>query len=478
MKTQLTTRYGIIVALSVILFCGSLWAGGSFLDDFSDGDAQDGSPVTWGWDADGLGERLVTPEGFHLEPNPGMVPWAALLDDEGNDVIYAGNMTIRMQLKVDHSENWGNTGVYFRANRTGDYYQAGIILNQLYLARMSNWTWTVFSQPVIPGFSPTGQDIIIQIDVTDFTDATGQPTSRLEVYSWFPGQDKPSQPQISMVDATFAEGGVAVYADRCSATYRWVEVITEPTEPVVDFNGDGTVDTQDLLKMIRSWGQDDLSVDLVPDGVVDEADLEVLMDSWGQDVNDATLLAHWALDETDGDVAYDRVGLNDATLLGAPIWNPTGGQIDGALALDGQDDCGLADPVCNPASGPFSVLAWIQAGASGQVLVSQAGGTDWLSADPIEGCLMTGSSGGARPGSALCSEAAIIDGDWHRVALVWDGTRRGLYVDDVLAAEDGQSSLEDCFGGLNIGCGVDMTAGTFFSGLIDDVRIYNRAVKP
>ncbi len=33
-------------------------------------------------------------------------------------------------------------------------------------------------------------------------------------------------------------------------------------------------------------------------------------------------------------------------------------------------------------------------------------------------------------------------------------------------------------GGLYIGTGKMMQPGTYFSGLIDDVRIYNRAVKP
>ncbi len=32
--------------------------------------------------------------------------------------------------------------------------------------------------------------------------------------------------------------------------------------------------------------------------------------------------------------------------------------------------------------------------------------------------------------------------------------------------------------GLNIGCGADRAPGSFWSGLIDDVRIYNRVVKP
>jgi hypothetical protein len=38
--------------------------------------------------------------------------------------------------------------------------------------------------------------------------------------------------------------------------------------------------------------------------------------------------------------------------------------------------------------------------------------------------------------------------------------------------------LESAIGGLYFGTGSALAPETFFSGLIDDVRIYNRAVKP
>ncbi|UCD52955.1 MAG: LamG domain-containing protein [Phycisphaerales bacterium] len=79
----------------------------------------------------------------------------------------------------------------------------------------------------------------------------------------------------------------------------------------------------------------------------------------------------------------------------------------------------------------------------------------------------------------MCSDIVVTDGSWDRIALVCDGEDRSLYVDDVLVAEDTQAGgPTDCSGGLNIGCGKARASETFFSGLIDDVRIYNRAVRP
>jgi hypothetical protein len=76
------------------------------------------------------------------------------------------------------------------------------------------------------------------------------------------------------------------------------------------------------------------------------------------------------------------------------------------------------------------------------------------------------------------SESIITDGQWHRIGFVWDGTHRTLYVDGVVVVEDTQANLEGSDNGLYIGTDKAMTPGTYFSGLIDDVRIYNRAVRP
>ena len=54
-----------------------------------------------------------------------------------------------------------------------------------------------------------------------------------------------------------------------------------------------------------------------------------------------------------------------------------------------------------------------------------------------------------------------------------------MYVDGVEVASDTPlSGLESAEGGLYLGAGNNLAPGTFFSGLIDDVRIYNRAITP
>ena len=269
----------------------------------------------------------------------------------------------------------------------------------------------------------------------------------------------------------YAVGGTATTA------YNGLATVEEyyPNPLIVDFNGDGIVDTKDLLQLIESWGRADPNVDIAPrpagDGVIDEKDLELLMSHWGEE---PSLIAQWKLDEASGTTAADSVGTSDGVLVGNPFWQPAGGKKAGALEFDGVDDCIKTPFVLDPAIGPFSVRAWNKNGLPGQVFLSQAGGVNWLMLTP-NGALATDLQQSGRSGKPLVSAAMIADDMWHQVGLVWDGSNRILYVDDVEVARDKQANLAGSAGGLHIGAGATLAPGSFWSGLIDDVRIYNRA---
>jgi Tol biopolymer transport system component len=252
-----------------------------------------------------------------------------------------------------------------------------------------------------------------------------------------------------------------------------------PILPVVDLNGDGVVDFKDFSMFARSWRQYESAADIAPapfgDWAVDAFDAAVLAQNW---LTDFRLLAHWRLDESAGDAARDRVGGHNGTLHGSPMWQPKAGKIGGALLLDGVDDYVAADFVRDPAEGPLSIFAWVKGGSPGQVIVSQADGADWLVAAAANGNLRTDLKSAGRLGRPLASQAVVTDGAWHRVGLVWDGKNRILYVDDVEVARDTQPDLKSMSTSLQIGCGSSRKPGTFWSGLIDDVRLYKQAVSP
>ncbi len=254
-----------------------------------------------------------------------------------------------------------------------------------------------------------------------------------------------------------------------------------PPAPMPDFNSDGIVDAEDMCIMIDHWGEDYYLCDISPmpwgDGIIDVQDLIVFAEHLFEDYR---LVAHWALDEEMGDLTYDSVGENYGTLQGEPLWQPTEGKIDGALQFDGIDDCVVAGSVLNPADGDFSVYVWVKGDTPGQVILSQIDAANWLCTDLVEGCLMTQLQPAGRGGAPLLSNTCITDNDWHRIGFVWDGSYRHLYVDGEEVANDAAqlSSLLSADNDLFLGAGCYREPGTYFSGLIDDIRIYNRVVNP
>jgi N-acetylneuraminic acid mutarotase len=139
---------------------------------------------------------------------------------------------------------------------------------------------------------------------------------------------------VSLNGRVYAVGGMKTFWDSFVTVEEY-----DPYPLIVDFNGDGIVDTSDLLPLIESWGRNDPAVDIGPrpcgDGIIDATDLEILMGYWGQEVQDSTLRAHWKLDEAEGSLASDSAGNGAGTVVGVPAWQPAGGVRGGALEFDG-----------------------------------------------------------------------------------------------------------------------------------------------
>jgi len=258
-----------------------------------------------------------------------------------------------------------------------------------------------------------------------------------------------------------------------------------PLIPVIDNNGDEKVDMNDLHNLVQYWLQDEASVDITPapygDNIVDFKDLAVLAEYWLQD---SRLLALWRLNEAEGSIAFDSVGRYNGTLKGNPIWLPDGGKRSGALMFDGIDDYVSTDFIFDPSKKVFSIFAWIKTGAMGGVIISQTeiygSGRSWLCTDSSEGKLVSRLRIPGRGSSPITSEFVVTDNQWHHVGFVWDGSYRYLYVDGAEVAKDALPliGLESADGGLYFGAEKNLEAESFFSGLIDDISLYDHAITP
>jgi hypothetical protein len=255
-----------------------------------------------------------------------------------------------------------------------------------------------------------------------------------------------------------------------------------PIIPIVDLNDDGIVNAADMCIVIDHWGTNDSTCDIGPmpwgDGVVDVEDLIVIAKHLFEDYR---LIHHWTLDETGGGTAYDSVGDKDAVLHGGPLWQPTAGRIDGALAFDGENDYLTTPFILDPATESFCAFAWIKGTERGRAIISQNDSSGfsqlWLGADPSGGRLITRLM--HPPFTPLMSEAIITDGQWHHVGLMFDlkGLHRYLFIDGAKVVEDSDPSGGVALdGGLFIGIGEGNNLATCWSGLVDEVRIYDNVL--
>jgi len=196
---------------------------------------------------------------------------------------------------------------------------------------------------------------------------------------------------------------------------------------------------------------------------------------------DPDLVGYWKFDETSGNIAFDSSGNgNDGTLNGDPQW--AAGQLGGALELDGEGDYVDIgnDPIFN-ITDQITVACWIKVSQftdSWQAIFTMGDDSWRLQRQTTTDNLCWACSGvTGTPGDWwLHGDVNINDGEWHHTVGVYDGSKYYLYVDgDLDASKDASGTTNISSYPVLIGANAQQS-GREFEGLIDDVRIYKRAL--
>ncbi len=201
-----------------------------------------------------------------------------------------------------------------------------------------------------------------------------------------------------------------------------------------------------------------------------------------QDSLTTGLVAWWKLDETGGRQAADSSGNGlHGTLVGEPKWRPDGGVIGGALEFDGiGDHIVIGNQSQFDLTEGIAVTAWVKVrrfDRNWQAIVTK-GDTAWrIARDRDRDCVQFAFSSVPKE-QLLKGRINVNDGQWHHVAGVYDGRKMFLYVDGKLdlSAETATSipvNDQPVYIGEN-----SQRPGRRWNGLIDDVRVYNRALAP
>jgi hypothetical protein len=195
------------------------------------------------------------------------------------------------------------------------------------------------------------------------------------------------------------------------------------------------------------------------------------------------LKAHWMLDETSGTVAYDSVGTNNGALLNMTGNEWTTGKIGNCLGFDGMADyIKVLTPSGHLNCDFITMSAWVKADTTaGQQFVINRKMTNpgtycifiqnglWKAQVRLNGSESTG---------RIVQSISVASTDWTHLCATYDGEYLSFYVNGVLEnyLEIAGSIDKDNPNELTIGAHPNPVS--YFDGLIDDVRVYDRPLTP
>jgi len=205
------------------------------------------------------------------------------------------------------------------------------------------------------------------------------------------------------------------------------------------------------------------------------------------------LVAHWPLDDASGATASEALGRYPATLTGSPVWSESGGQIGGALRFTTDADHATAAAFDLPPDNTgITLAAWVRidsfAGNAEEArFISKASSTDgnnhyW----------MLGNNGGSSLRFRLKTSAStntttlispagqlVADGTtWTHVAATYDGGTMRLFKNGEQVDSVAKTGTVTAAPTIPVGIGNQPagSGGRALDGLLDDVRIYSRAL--
>ncbi len=406
----------------------------------------------------------------------------ALLDTSGSSgnllfvVVDAGNPTTQDQAKRTQMEAWGYTVTLISAIDSQANFDAAAAANDVaYLTEeiASNNLNTKLKDAsigVVCEEAALNDDFGIasgrawffddQINITDNSHAITSPfsTGLLTITSF--------TTELTSRRGTLA-GGLTVLAERTSNTESTLDVIDTGGALYGGGNAAGR-------RTFLPWGGSSFDYSLLTaDG------LTIMQRALEWALQDGSLIGHWTLDDGVGATAVDSAASNDGTVNNV-TW--TTGPLGGALELDGTN--GYVSVPSTPTlqlTSALTIAGWVK----GDVLWGMGTDVDIIArkgdGDPnnyqfaIKNGLATMFLDDS-DSAGLSGNTVLSSGHWYHVAATWDGSEVRIYVDGVLDKDP-----PDLRGGT---IGTDTRPlyiggrGTsdVLDGIVDDVRIYNRAL--
>ena len=193
------------------------------------------------------------------------------------------------------------------------------------------------------------------------------------------------------------------------------------------------------------------------------------------------LVAAYGFNEGAGTTAADASGNTNSGTISGAAWSASG-RFGKALSFDGINNLvTVADASSLDLTTGMTLEAWLNpsalSGWRAALLKETAGGLSYslVRTRQRAASRRNGEHGHRRPEAP--GTAALALNTWSHLAATYDGTTLRLFVNGVqVAAGAVTGSLINSTGALRIGG--NTVWGEYFTGLIDEMRIYNRALTP
>lgn len=189
------------------------------------------------------------------------------------------------------------------------------------------------------------------------------------------------------------------------------------------------------------------------------------------------MFAWWRFEEAADTSLIDTTGNSrTGTMVDAPA--RVSGVSGNALSFDGAND-GVLVGTKGALSGTtdFTVAAWVKTTASGTILAQRDSGINGQYALRVSSAGMISFMvyGDSAFQFEFSTTLKVNDGRWHHVLAQREGQNGRIYIDGVLAGS-ASGVVRNLNSSIALAIGYDARDGIRFSGLLDDVRIYTRAL--
>ncbi|MFH8038560.1 MAG: DUF2341 domain-containing protein [Candidatus Aenigmatarchaeota archaeon] len=201
--------------------------------------------------------------------------------------------------------------------------------------------------------------------------------------------------------------------------------------------------------------------------------------------NETGLIASWHFNEGSGTIAFDSSGYNNnGNLVNGPTW--VNGKFGKALSFDGSNDyVSTANQFSNPQT--FSIVVWFKTTSkSGRKIIGFENAQTGTRSTSYDRHLYVGTDGklyfGVHDGSTrtISTTTTVTDGNWHFAVATFSSNVMRLYLDGNFVNSSSTGSAQNYNGWWRIGsykcAGWPNCGDGYFPGIIDEVRIYNRAL--